>query len=146
MNWKAEATEKLRSYETMRLAIRNLPREIERLEAEYTGIGAQRFTGRVTARDQRNREERMLNNIVQRQELQWSLEQAKLWMRNVTEALGALEPGEKDVLQHLYIRPLEGGVEKVCQKMCLEKSSIYRKRDTALRKFTLAMYGAVESN
>ena len=146
MNWKTEATEKLRSYETMRLALVNLPREIDRLEAEFTGIGAQRFTGRVTAREQRGREERMLNNIVSRQELQWSLDQAKLWMESVNDALGALEPEEKTILQQLYIKPEPAGMERLCSRLCLEKSSIYRKRDAALRKFTLAMYGATESN
>lgn len=146
MNWKEEATQKLRSYETMQRALVNLPREIDRLEAEYTGIGSQRFTGRITAREQRSREENMLNNIVQRQELQWSLDQAKMWMQTVHNALDALEPDEKGVLQHLYICPDGGGLEGLCAKMCLEKSSIYRKRDSALRKFTLAMYGATESN
>lgn len=146
MNWKTEATEKLRSYEIMRKALVNLPREIDRLEAEFTGIGAQRFTSAVTAREQRSREERMLNNIVKRQELQWSLDQARLWMQNVTEALDVLEPEEKGILQQLYISPEVGAMERMCEKLCLEKSSIYRKRDSALRKFTLAMYGATESN
>ena len=88
----------------------------------------------------------MLNNIVKRQELQWSLDQARLWMQNVTEALDALEPEEKGILRQLYISPEVGAMEQLCDKLCLEKSSIYRKRDSALRKFTLAMYGAIESN
>ena len=88
----------------------------------------------------------MLNNIVKRQELQWSLDQARLWMQNVTEALDALEPEEKGILQQLYISHEVGAMERLCEKLCLEKSSIYRKRDSALRKFTLAMYGATESN
>lgn len=146
MNWKEEATRKLRAYETMRLALVNLPREIDRLEAEYTGIGSQRFTGRVTAREQRSREERMLDNIVKRQELRWSLDQTKLWMQTVNEALDSLESDEQNVLRQLYICPKTGGLERLCEAMCLEKSSIYRKRDSALRKFTLAMYGAMESN
>ena len=130
----------------MRLALVNLPREIDRLEAEYTGIGSQRFTGRVTAREQRSREERMLDNIVKRQELRWSLDQTKLWMQTVNEALDSLGPEEQNVLRQLYICPKTGGLERLCETMCLEKSSIYRKRDSALRKFTLAMYGAMESN
>ena len=146
MNWKAEATEKLRSYETMRLAIRNLPREIERLEAEYTGIGAQRFTGRVTARDQRNREERMLNNIVQRQELQWSLEQTRRWIRLMDRGLAVLDDREKAILEQLYIYPRAGAMERLCAELGVEKTSIYRRRDRALEKFTRAMYGFTESN
>lgn len=144
MNWKAEAAEKLRTYQAMETALENLPREIRRLEAEYTGIGAQRFTGVLTARDLRSREDRILNNIVQRQELRWLLEQAQQWMQTVSAALETLDPQEKGVLRHLYICPKNGGIDKLCEVLHLEKSSVYRKRDTALRKFTLALYGVTE--
>jgi hypothetical protein len=36
-------------------------------------------------------------------------------------------------------------LEELCEKMQVEKSSIYRKRDKALERFTLALYGALES-
>lgn len=88
----------------------------------------------------------MINNIVCRQELQWSLEQAQQWMQSVTSALEALTPEEKGVLYQLYVYPTAGAMDRLCEKLRLEKSSIYRKRDSALRKFTLALYGAVESN
>ena len=46
MNWKAEAKEKLRRYDAMRLATINIPEEVERLERVPTvqvfpeGVGA----------------------------------------------------------------------------------------------------------
>ena len=146
MKWKDVAVEKLRSMEMMQRALRNLPREIQRLEAEYEAVGSQIFSGKATSPDHRSREERLLNNIVCRQELRWSLEQTKQWMDSVMSALEVLTPEEMGVLHQLYISPVAGAMERLCEKLQLEKSSIYRKRDSALRKFTLALYGATESN
>ena len=146
MNWKTEAMEKLRTYETMQAALKNLPREISRLEEEYKAIGSQIFSGKSAGRNLRSREDGMINNIVRRQELQWSLDQAQQWMQTVSTALDVLEPEEVGILQQLYICPKSDGIERLCEKLHLERSSIYRKRDSALRKFTLALYGATESN
>ena len=146
MNWKTEAMEKLRKYEAMRQAMINIPMEINRLEAEYTAVGNANPERQPGNRDVRRREDRLLNNLVCRQELQRTLEQGKLWMETVTHALTGLKPEERLVLHWLYIDPQDGGMEKLCQKLQVEKSSIYRRRDRALEKFTLAMYGATESN
>lgn len=146
MNWRTEAAEKLRSYETMRAALGNLSREIGRLEAEFKAIGSPVFSGAAGGKDLRSREDSMMNNIVRRQELQWSLDQAQLWMQSVDAALHTLAPEEQGILHRLYIQPKSGAMEQLCDQLHLEKSSVYRKRDQALRKFTLAMFGATESN
>ena len=146
MNWKEEAVRKLREYEPMRQSTVNIPRQMRQLEEEYQTIRAQRFTGRRTIADPGSREDQMMNNIIRRQELQQSLERACLWMETVDGALQVLEPEEREILQCLYVFPQKGAVDTVCDALHIEKSSVYRRRDKALRKFTLAMYGATESN
>ena len=79
-------------------------------------------------------------------ELEKSLERASRWMEIVDGALEVLEPQEREILQCMYVFPQKGAVDTACDALCVEKSSIYRRRDKALRKFTLAMYGATESN
>jgi len=146
VNWKVEAMEKLRKYDLMHRAMANIPAEIARLQAEAAAVGAgvpERLPGNREAHKQ---EDRLLNNLVCRQELQHTLEQVRQWTDTVTHALAALEPEERLVLHRLYIDPREGALEMLCQNLQVEKSSIYRRRDKALEKFTLAMYGATESN
>ena len=49
------------------------------------------------------------------------------------------------VLTRFYIYPERGGVSRLCEELGVEQSSVYRKRDKALERFTLALYGELES-
>lgn len=146
MNWKAEAAEKLRRYDAVRRAVVNIPQELARLKAEYTAVGSGRPELLPGGKDVHKREDWLMNNLICQQELQRSLEQSVQWMESMNRALGALEPEERLVMHHLYMYPQADSLEQLCQKLDVEKSSIYRRRDRALQKFTLAMYGVAESN
>jgi hypothetical protein len=83
----------------------------------------------------------LLSNLVCREELSRALTQAKLWVSATDRALGALSPEEKLILRRMYIYPERNAVERLCGELDLEQSSIYRKRDQALHRFTTALYG-----
>ncbi len=144
MNWKQEAVDKLRRFDAMRLSVKNIPAEIQRLELEAKAIRSSRTDG-VRVRTTANAEDNLLSNLVKRQELQQSFEQADLWLQTVCRGLSSLNPEEKLILQRLYICPEKGGVDRLCQDLGVEQSTVYRKRDQALQRFTLSMYGSLES-
>lgn len=145
MNWKTEAVEKLRRYDAMRQAMVNIPEEIRRLEGEvYSLRGKGMEQAPVKERGCRP-EDILLTNLVCRQELAAALEQTGNWLRITDRALGALNPEEKLILHRLYICPERGSLDRLCTDLEVEQSSIYRKRDKALQKFTYALYGACES-
>ena len=141
MNWKLEATERLRQYDAMRQALVNLPEEIRCLEQEaynLRGKNLERPPGRVRGCRQ---EDLLLSNLVHRQELAAALKRTGIWLEITDRALGALSPEEKLILHRLYVYPERGSLERLCADLEVEQSSIYRKRDKALRKFTCALYG-----
>ena len=140
MNWKTEAVEKLKSYDAMRKSAENIPEELRRLELAATGIRSAAI-GEMSVKGNGRREDALLSIMMQKQELQWALEQAQLWIRTTNRALGALSSEEKLILYRLYMYPEKGSVERLCNDLGVEQSSIYRKRDRALQKFTLAFYG-----
>lgn len=145
MNWKSEAIEKLRDYEAHRQALDSIPLELERLGAAYTGIRAAKLDGTPTAQGSGNRrEDAMLSNIVHRDELKRRLKEARLWVTQVDKALAVLDDDERLVLDRFYIHRTKGSIGELCERLNLEKSAVYRRRDEALRRFTLALYG-VES-
>ena len=144
MNWKAEAKERLRRYDAMRTATINIPQEISRLEGEYTAIRSARSDGNPIRGGTSDREDALINNIAERQELRWALQNAAQWVKIVDRALGTLRPEEKKILHGLYIYPERGTVERLCTELGFEKSSLYRRRDQALAKFTRALYGITE--
>lgn len=144
MNWKTEAMEKLKKYDAMRQSVENIPEELQRLELAATCI---RSAAAETApvKGGRKQEDALLTIMTQKQELFWALEQAKIWISTTNRALGTLTPEEKLILFRLYMYPEKGSVDRLCGELGVEQSSIYRKRDRALRKFTLTFYGALES-
>lgn len=144
MNWKAEAKEKLRRYDAMRLATINIPEEVQRLEVDAQAIRSAKLDGAVVSGGGNRREDALLNNIIHRQELLWTLEQAQLWLKTTDRALASLTSEEKLLLHRLYIYPETGAPERLCKELGVETSSIYRRRDKALRHFTLAYYGIDE--
>ena len=83
----------------------------------------------------------MINNIIERQELERALQQAKLWLRSTDRALTALTKEEQLILHRLYLYPEKGSVALLSKELGIESSSIYRHRDKALLHFTLAYYG-----
>lgn len=145
MNWKGEAVEKLRRYDAMRQSVRNIPEEMQRLEIDACSIRGARTDGTPVKGGGNGREDALLNNLVHRQQLQWALEQAQLWLQITERALSALTPEEKLVLHRFYLYPERGSVDRLCGELGVEQSSVYRKRDKALYKFTVALYGCPES-
>ena len=144
MNWKAEAKEKLRRYDAMRLATINIPLELQRLEVDAQSIRSARTDSTPVTGGGSKREEAMINNIIERQELERALQQAQLWLRTTDKALSALDREEKLILHRLYLYPQKGSLELLSTELGIETSSIYRRRDKALKQFTLAYYGIEE--
>ncbi len=144
MNWKIEAVDRLRQYDAMRAAVENLPQEIQRLELAAKAIRGARLDGDPILPGGTRREEAILDNMMSRQELAWRLEQAQKWLSFTDSALGMLSEEERLVLQRFYIYPRKGSVEQLCSELGVESSSAYRKRDKALYRFTVALYGTVE--
>lgn len=141
MNWKEEAAEKLRKLPMMVQATASIPKELERLELEARML--QSGNGRQGGRNLRAQENRLLDNLVRRRELQDLWENAESWVQVTNEAMKKLTVTEEKVLTKLYVEGAD--VQQVCDVLQMERSSLYRYRDAALKKLTLALYGALES-
>lgn len=145
MDWREEAKEKLRRYAAMQNAIVSIPQEIKRLEIEYQSIRSSRTDGTPVKGGGSGREDALLNNLVNRQELEWTLKQAQSWKRVTDNAMAILNESDRMILERIYVYPSKGSMENLCKELGCERSSVYRKRDEALHTFTIALYGAIET-
>ncbi len=143
MNWKYEAMERLRQYEAKKRALKSIPEEITRLETAMASIRSATADGPVKGGGS-GREDMLLSNIVHREELGRALEQARIWVRLVDAGLELLSPEERLILDRFYINPAKGNVDRLCGELGVEKSQVYSKKDAALRRFTISLYGGVE--
>lgn len=145
MNWKREAIDKLKNYVAHQEALGNIPKEIKRLESAYAGIRSATTDGTPVSGGSNTQEDSMLSNIVHRDELKRRLKEAELWVSMVDKALSALSDEERLVLDRFYIHQAKGNVGELCEWLNVEQSTVYRKRDNALRRFTIALYGVTDS-
>lgn len=143
MNWKYEAIDKLKGYEAHKAALNSIPEEISRLESAACSIRSASTDGTAVSAHGNKREDMLLSNIVLREELDRQLEQARKWVSVVDRSLGVLDDEERRVLDLMYIHRQPGSVERLCSELCVEKTAVYNRRDAALHKFTVALYGIV---
>lgn len=145
MNWKFEAIEKLKEYAARKNAITSIPEEIKRLEVDAQRIRAASTDATPVHGGGSTREDMLLSNIVHREELQRRLSDARRWVEIVDGGLAVLTPDERKILDIMYINRCGGGLMRACEEFNLEKSAVYARRDVALEKFTLALYGAIKA-
>lgn len=145
MNWKFESMEKLKQYEAKKQSLQSIPQEIARLELAMKSIRSATADGTPVQGGGSGREDMLLSNIVHRQELERSLEQAKKWVKIVEGGLAVLGEDERLILDRFYINPAPGNVDRLCGELGIEQATVYRRREKALHHFTLSLYGCSES-
>lgn len=144
MEWKKEALDKLRRYHMMRLASENIPAEIKLLRDASANLQSGINYGPKVRGGGVKREDALIDNIVKRQELEWNLKRVRQWLAITDRGLAALTPEERLVLQRLYLLPEKGAVDALCTELGVEQATVYRKRDKAIYRFTMALYGIPE--
>lgn len=145
MDWKKEAIEKLKNYEAKKHCISSIPEEIRQMKEQYAAIRSATADGSPVRGGGSGREDMMLNNIVMREELTNAYRQAMRWVKQVDAALAILTPEERLILERFYICSEKGNVDRLCEELGLEKTAVYNRKDSALRRFTLCLYGATEN-
>lgn len=144
--WKFKAKDKLEDYLRQKTALQNLPEEIKRLELEACSIKSATADGTPVKGGGSGREDRLLSNIVKREEHKLMLQRAKLAVSMVDRGLAALDKDERHILDVMYIVREKGYVDRLMNEYNLaEESSLYKKANKALMHFTIAMYGATEN-
>ena len=84
----------------------------------------------------------MLSNIVHREELARSLEQARKWVSLVDSGLEVLTDDERKVLDRFYIKPARGNVDRLCEEFGIEKSQVYARK---IRRFTILQFPCTDA-
>lgn len=144
MNWKKEAQEQLEHYNETCAAVKAIPEEIRQLEIQAASLrSSMAYKPKVSGGG--SKEDFLLESIMYRDELQHSLDLAKLRIKRIDTALAVLSDEERQLLDCLYIHKQRGAIDRACDLLCCDVSTIYRKKCHALRRFTLAMYGVTET-
>lgn len=145
MNWVREAESKLRDYGVREQSLESVTERITQLNLEMSCVRSATTDGTAVHGGGNGRENALINNIAERDELQRAKQLTTEWLEWVNGALTVLSDAERDLLDKFYVNRQKGHVERLCEEMNLEKAQVYRRKDAALRKFTLLLYGVTET-
>ena len=139
--WKKQAMNELEMLEPRKQALINIPDQIRELEEKLVTIRGQTSDSVCVSGSGGRRDDAYLNNIVAREQLQANLEEARRAVRRVSGAMGVLTPEEKEILERFYVTPEKSVSLNIAAEKCVDRKTVYRWKDVALAKFTIAMYG-----
>ena len=143
MNWKTVAINDLKTYPQRKSSIENIKERIQILEEQFTSLKGISVGEPVMGGFSRQ-EEKMLDNISERELLGFSLKIAEELVGLTEKGLETLDEKERAVLEGFYMHRENNHVDILCERLHFEKTRLYEIKDNALRKFTIAMYGAVD--
>lgn len=145
LNWSVFSVQKLRDLEDRKTAVENITEQIKALEQRFTAIRSATTDGTpVQGGNENKREEMLIRNIAEREELKNNLDIITREIEVTEKALDTLTEEEKLILRRFFILRQKGYVERLCDELFVSKTRLYQKKETALKKFTLACYGIVE--
>lgn len=140
MDWKTIVTDKLKDFGALKCAVEGIPIEMYLIDYDIEKTRSAVSNGLPAEAV----EDIQLSRRVMRKELERALVQAQQRVDDVEKALNALDPTDRDILDKLYILPETISISRLSKEMCMAVSTMYRKRDVALRKFTISMYGCTD--
>lgn len=139
--WKKQAMNELEMYEARKMAVENIPDQIRQLESAMSSIRSPEADSPCARTGNAGQDDRYLNNITSRELLKDNLKQTSKAARRTEKALGVLNEEERLVLDRFYIHPEKKAADRLAGDLHVDVKTVYFRRDAALRKFTVAMYG-----
>ena len=144
VNWEQVAIEDLKNHKGRMESLENIMGKIKVLQAKSISINSS-STSTAPIKGGGNRvEDKLLNNIVERERLKATYKATKYLVEITERGLSNLNEDERFVLDAFYIEKPKRHIEKCMERLCVEQSQVYRIKDRALYKFTIAMYGILD--
>ena len=141
--WKIKAIELLEDHEAKKQSLVNIPERIRELEENLARIrSSQTDTLRVKS-SAGTRDDEYIANIVERELLQKNLEDARKLVGRVNSALSVLSEGEQKLLERFFIKKEREACFNLAEELKIDRKTVYYRKEEALRKFTIAMYGGI---
>lgn len=140
---RSAAVDALKDYDSMAFIIGNTSSEIKNTRDKMSGVRSPQFDGMPRTDNPQAGEERILKGIEEIDILQERYRQAVEYMEWFKPAWEQLSSEERYVLETFYRD--EGGqtgaVYEICGHFHIERSSAYNRKNRALAKLAVLLYG-----
>ncbi len=145
MNWKKEAINLLRDYPAKQQSLNNLKERYAMLELGSQSLRAAQTSAIPLHGGLSRQQEHLINSIAEKEQVLANYNMTAKQLKWVEKGLSQLSAQERLILEGFYIKDGENAKNDLMNELCIERSALYDQKEKALRKFTLTMYGLLES-
>ena len=144
MNWKKEAENDLRSYMRRKDSLQNIQDKIASLDDRMQSIRGGMSDATPVQGGESRTQGNLINCIAEKERLGHTRAAVARLVKLVERGLAGLTDQERRVLELFYIQRQDGYIERLMDELHVERAHVYRIKDAALYKFTVALYGITE--
>lgn len=134
---------RLKNLQQERDSLTYIPERIHTLELSYSAIRSATTDSTPVSGGTSHREDALLSNIAERDQLKKNLVITRREVAQVEEALSKLSETDRLVLERFFINRHKGHVERLCEELNCEVANVYKLKDRALIEFARRLYGQV---
>lgn len=144
MDYRNISKDLLRRKNELINAKKTLEDEICMLENEKYAVRSKAVSDPTVAKGGGSKyEEHLVNLIVLIDNSYFRKKIVERELKMISNGMQALDIYETDLLECFYIHEIMDAAEKISNKYYKERSTVYRDKNTALEKFTRAVYGVI---
>lgn len=128
-------------YHQRKEQLESLPLRIATERSRLTSIRSASAESMMISGGGNVRQERDTSILVEIDRLNAELETARLEVRTIDTILGKLAREERRIVDVMDLNRQHGGLDRLCEELCCEKSRIYDVYNTALDKIARLYWG-----
>jgi len=144
MNWKNIIVDELRNHDRRKQSLHSMSERIEAINCQKLAVKGSSISPAPKAGGASQYEARLINLISEQERLKLNMRATEMLVNVLDKSLDALDENERRIIDLFYIHPQTRHVERLMQELGYEQSQIYRKKDEALHKITVSMYGMAD--
>ena len=142
VNWQKVTIDDLRKLEALKNSLNSIQEKRAALDLQAGAVrSSMRSTEAVSGSGANKAEDKMVDNIIEKERLGDNYTATVRLIRRVEKGLELLSDTERKILDRFYINRVPDHVDRLCEELGYEKTRVYEMKETALRKLTYAMYG-----
>lgn len=138
MNYISEAIERLKHLKDLEIAKENLNDTILDLKLRCQGTEIT-LDGMPQGRSSVTYDDAIINNMFKLQESQKRLRETIKEIEKIHKELSRLDEKDRELLVQWFVE--KKGLQDLCKIYKCEKTTLYRKRDAALKQFAVQLFG-----
>lgn len=135
---------RLKNLEQVRYSIPTMENRIAVLKSQFGALRSATTDGTPVQGGGNGREDALIGNIAERQQLEKNLQFARAEAAELDAAMAQLQPDEKTVLEKFYVRRQRFTADALAEELHCDRATVYRIRDRGLVALARCLYGRVD--